>query len=220
MTSPLRPPTPPAVQMKQYYWRIYDRKEVCVYIRTLEPSKTSKEEEKLKGKELKEFVIKDLHQNREKTITSLLSSRSKAERGNQQISVMSEYSDSERKPVDHISLKTDNIYTLKLSKARKNKREGDFKCLGSTNCDVMVSDVTVTEANGDVTMQDVNKPIARKRYAQKHSLVSKKGFIRSSVRVCSQTFTKVACILAIVISILGGLLYKTARTEKPHWQLI
>ena len=138
-------------------------------------------------------------------MTSLLSSRSKAERGNQQISVMSEYSDSERKPVNHISRKTDDLYTLKLSKARKNKREGDFKCLGSTNCDVMVSDVTVTEANGDVTMRDVNKPIARKRYAQKHSLVSKQGFIKSSVRVCSQTFTKVACILAIVISILGGL---------------
>ena len=70
----------------------------------------------------------------------------------------------------------------------------------------MVSGITVTELDSNVTMRDVNKPIARKRYAtQKHSLVSKKGFIKSLLRVCSRTFTKVAFILAIVISILGGL---------------
>ena len=68
-----------------------------------------------------------------------------------------------------------------------------------------MSDVIVTESNGDVTMRDVNKPIARKRYAQKHSFVSKKGFIKSSLRVCSRTFTKVALMLAMVITILGGL---------------
>ena len=52
---------------------------------------------------------------------------------------------------------------------------------------------------------EVNKPVARKRYAQmKHSLVSKKGFIKSTLSMCSQTFTKVALMLAIVISILGG----------------
>ena len=54
-------------------------------------------------------------------------------------------------------------------------------------------------------MRDENKPIARKRYAQKHSFMSKKGFIISSLRVCSRTFTKIAFILAIVIRILGGL---------------
>ena len=138
-------------------------------------------------------------------MTSLLSSRSRSKGGNQQFSVMSEYSNSEIKPVDQVSRKTNDIIILKLSKARKDKREAKFKCLGSTNCDVMVSDVIVTEANGDVTMRDVNKPIARKRYGEKHSFVSKKGFIKSSLRVCSQTCTKVALMLAIVISILGGL---------------
>ena len=53
------------------------------------------------------------------------------------------------------------------------------------NYDDIVSDVIVTESNGDVTKRDVNKPIARKRYAQKHSFMSKKGFIKSSLRVCS-----------------------------------
>ena len=95
---------------------------------------------------------------------------------------------------------------LKLLKTRKEKeREAEFKPLGSTNYDNIGSDVIVTESNGDVTRRDVNKPIARKRCAQKHSFVSEKGFIKSLLRICSQTFTKIAFILAIVISFLGGL---------------
>ena len=133
VTFPLRPPTPPAAQIRQNSGRKYVNKEVCMYIRTLKPLKTRKEKEELK-----------------------------------------------------------------------------FKHPGSTNCDVIISDVmvsgvTVTELDSDVTRQDVNKPIARKRYAQKHSFMSKMGLIKSSLRVCSRTFTKVAFILAIVISILGGL---------------
>ena len=68
-----------------------------------------------------------------------------------------------------------------------------------------MGDVIVTESNGDVTRRNVNKPIAGKRYSQQHSLLSKKGFIRSSLSVCSKTFTKMALILAIVISILGSM---------------
>ena len=133
VTSPLRPPTPPAAQIRQNSGRKYVNKEVCMYIRTLKPLKTRKEKEELK-----------------------------------------------------------------------------LKRPGSTNCrnhsDVIVSGVIVTESNGDVTMQDVNKPIARKRYATKKQwLAHSRGSIKSLLRVCSQTFTKAACILAIVISILGGL---------------
>ena len=96
VTSPLRPPTPPAAQIRQNSGRKYVNKEVCMYIRTLKPIKTRKEKEELK-----------------------------------------------------------------------------WQHPGSTNCDVIVSDimvsgVTVTELDSDVTRQDVNKPIARKRYAQKH----------------------------------------------------
>ena len=103
------------------------------------------------------------------------------------------------------------IRTLKPLKTRMKKEELKFKRPGSTNCrnhsDIMVSGVIATKLDSDVTIRDieVNKPIARKRYAQKHSFVSKKGFLKSSLRVCSRTFTKVALMLAIVISILGGL---------------
>ena len=131
VTSPLRPLTPPAAQMRQYSWRKYVKKEVCLYIRTLKPLKSKKEERKLK-----------------------------------------------------------------------------FKHPGSANCDVIVSDVIVTESDSDVIMRgvDINKPVARKRYAQKHSFVSKKRFLKSSLSMYSQTFTKVALILAVVINILGGVL--------------
>ena len=125
MTSPLRPPTPPAAQMRQYSWRKYVKQEVCLYIRTLKPLKTTKEEEKLK-----------------------------------------------------------------------------FRRLGSTNCDVIV-----TEPDSDVIIRgiDVNKPIARKRYApKKNSFVHTKEFLKSTLSTCSQTFTKVALMLALIISILGG----------------
>ena len=167
--------------------------------------KTEKEEEKLKDKHRKDGEFTAPHPSHGKNMTSLLHSGRKAERKSQRVSAIGEYNNSERKPVNHISRKTNDIYTLKLSKARKNKREGDFKCLGSSNCDVMGSDVTVTEANGDVTILDVNKPIARKRYERKHSFVSEKGFVKSSLRVCSRTVTKITLILAIIISILGGL---------------
>ena len=99
VASPPRLPTPPTAQIRQYSWRKYVNKEVCLYIRT-----------------------------------------------------------------------------LKSSKARKEKEEVKFKRPGSTNDDDIES-------------------------AQKHSFVSKK----SSLRVCSRTFTKVALMLAMVISILGGL---------------
>ena len=108
------------------------------------------------------------------------------------------------------------IRTLKPLKTKKEERKLEFKCPGSTNCqhtsdvivsDVIVSDVIVAELNCDVIIRDdeVNKPVARKHYAQKHSLMSKKGFLKCSLSVCSQTFTKVALMLAIVINILGGM---------------
>ena len=132
VASPPRPPTPPTAQIRQYSWREYVNKRVCLYIRTIKPLKT-----------------------------------------------------------------------------RKEKEEAEFKHPGSTNCqnhsDVMVSGVIATESNGDVTMRHINKPIARKHYApKKHLFVHTKEFLKSTLSMCSQTFTQVAVMLAVVISILGG----------------
>ena len=165
-----------------------------MYICTLKPLKTKKEERKLKFKRLGATS----YQNHSDVImTSLLPSCQKSEGESQQYSVIcdnTERSNSEMNQLVHVSQYTNNKYTLKPSKTRKE--EGVVNCQHSS--DVIISDVIIRDI-------DVNKPIARKRYAQKkHSLVHTKGFLKSSLRVCSQTFTKVSLMLAIVISILGG----------------
>ena len=164
--------------------------------------------EQLKGKLQKDSMFKGLQKSQRKNITSSLYSRQKPEGISQQYSVIrdnAERSNAEMNQLVHASHDAYDKCTLKSSKARKEKEEVKFKCSGSTNDDVIESDGI--EHDNDVTIRDtdVNKPIAKKRYAQKHSLVSKKGFIKSSLGICNQTFTKIAFILAIVISIFEGL---------------
>ena len=136
-TSPLSPPKPPRTEVRQYSWRNFTGKEVCMYIGTLKPLK-----------------------------------------------------------------------------ARKNKREVKSRHLKATNYDVIINDdalnsgVIVASPDSDVTIRDleVNKTIARKRYApRKQSLVHSKGILKSSLRGCSRTFTKIMLLLATVISVFGGL---------------
>ena len=149
MTSPLRPPTPPAAQIRQYSSRKYVKQEVCLYIRTLKPLKTRKEKEELK-----------------------------------------------------------------------------FKHPGSTTCrnhnDVMVSGITVTELDSDVTMRDVNKPIARKALCTEETIARAfKRNPKSSLSEYSQTFTRIALMLAVIISMLGGVLtVRLSERKKHNWNLI
>ena len=100
-----------------------------------------------------------------------------------------------------------HIRTVKPFKSRMEKEELKFKSQGTTNCPNH-SDVMVASPNSDVILRnvEVNKLIARKHYApRKQSLVHSKGSLKSSLRVCSRTFTFIALILAIVISVVGGL---------------
>ena len=101
----------------------------------------------------------------------------------------------------HVSQYTNNIYTLKPSKTRKEQGEVKFKRPGSANCQHtgdVISDVIIRGVN-------VNKPVARKCYApKKHLLVHTREFLKSTLCMSSQTFTKVALMLAVVIRILGG----------------
>ena len=147
-------------------------------------------------------------ENQGKNIMSPLYSRQKPEGISQQYSVIRdnvERSNSEMNQLVHASHYAYDKNILKSSKARKEKEEVKFKNSGSTNDDDIECDVTEHDNDATIRDTDVNKPIARKRYTQKHSFVAKKGFVKSSLRICSQTFTKIAFILAIVISIFGGL---------------
>ena len=202
MASPPRTPTPPAAQVRQYSWHKYVKKEVCLYIRTLNPLKTRKQEGNLK---FKRPGATSYQNHSDVIVTSLLPLRQKSGRESQQCSVIrdnTERNNSEMNQLVHVSQYTNNRHTLKPSKTRKEEEKVKFKRPRSGNCqhpsDVIVSDVIIRGV-------DVNKPVARKRYAtKKHSLVHAKGFLKSLLSVCSQTFTKVALMLAVVISILGG----------------
>ena len=79
------------------------------------------------------------------------------------------------------------IRMLEPLKTRKEKEELKCKHPGSTNCqnhsDVIVSGVIATASIGDVTTRDINKLIAKKRYApRKQSLLHSKGIIKSSLK--------------------------------------
>ena len=213
--------------MRQYSWRHYAKKEVCLYdirrefvgankqTNRASPSLSQQaplvakahlmavvrrveQKERTKGKQLGEFVFENLPQSRGENLRAVVPSRQNSERENQQYSVIrdnAERSKSELNQLVHVPQYVNNIHTLKPLKTRKEEGDLKFKCPGSTIC----------QNHSDAK---VNKPVvARKRCAQKkHSLMSKKGFLKSTLNVCSQTFTKVALMLAVVISILGGVL--------------
>ena len=152
--------------------------------------------ERTKGKRLGEFVFKDLPQRSGKNLTTLVPSRQKSERERQQYSVIrdnAERINSELNQLVHVPQYENNIHTLKPLKTRREEGNLKFKHPGSTSC----------QNSSDVI---INKHVvAREQCAQKkHSLVSKKGYLKSTSSMCSQTFTKFALMLAVGISILGG----------------
>ena len=101
-------------------------------------------------------------------------------------------------------LRTIKPLEIRMEKEELTFKSTEFKHPDSTNYDDIECDVIVAE-NGDVARPDVNKDIARTRYVQKHSFVSKIGYIKRSLRVYCQTVTRITLLLAIIINVLGGL---------------
>ena len=166
--------------------------------------------ERSKGKLQKDSMFKGLHKSQGRNIrpTSLLFSHQKPEGISQQYSVIhddAEYSNSEMNQLVHASQYANDKYTLKSSKARKGKKEVKFKHPGSTNDDDIECDVIEHDNDATIRDTDVNKLIARKCYApKKHSFMHTKEFLKNTLSMCSRTFTQLAVMLAVVISILGG----------------
>ena len=102
---------------------------------------------------------------------------------------------------NHVSPLTSDIYTLKTPEVGKVEEELKSRHLESMNYDVM-DDALLSR---DVINPDINKPIAKRRYARKHSFTSNLGFSKSSLRLCSQTFIFITLILSMIISVVGGL---------------
>ena len=166
VASSPRSPTPPAAQVRQYSWRHYAKKKVCLYdirrefvVANKQTNRASpflsqqaplvakahlmavvrrvEKRERTKGKQLGEFIFKDLPQSRGKNLTTLVPSRQKLERERQQYSVIrdnAERSNSELDQLVHVPQYENNIHTLKPLKTRKEEGNLKFKCPGSTSC--------------------------------------------------------------------------------------
>ena len=222
------PPTLPAAQVRQYSWHrcalkdVYEKRrefvggnrqanrispflpqQIPLVVRAylLQVVRKVRRSERSRGKHQSVSVFKYLSKNSERNMTSLIPACEKLEGGDYSCSVVRELNNSEMNLFNHVSPPTNTIYTLKTSEVRKEEEELKPRHIESMNYDV-IDDATL---NRDVINPDVNKPIARKRYAQKHSYGSKLGCSKSSLRVCSQTFTLIALILSIMISVVGGL---------------
>ena len=129
-------------------------------------------------------------------MTSLISACEKLEGEDYSCSVMYNLNNSEINSFDHVSPPTSTIYTLKTPEVRKEEEELKSRHLESVNYDV-IDDAPLSR---DVINPDINKPIARRRYAQKHSFTSKLEFSKSSLRLRSQTFILITLILSTIIS--------------------
>ena len=108
--------------------------------------------ERSKGKLQRDSVFKGLHESQGKNITSSLHSRQRPEGVSQQYSVIrdnAERSNSEMNQFVHASHYEYDKYTLKSSKARKEKEEVKFKRPGSTNDDI---ESDVIKHDNDVTI--------------------------------------------------------------------
>ena len=86
----------------------------------------------------------------------------------------------------------------------------EFKSQESTfqkQSDVIGNSVTIASRNSDVNVRarEENRLVAKKRYAQKRSLMLSKRSFNSSLKLFSQTFVLITFILSLIISVGGGL---------------
>ena len=202
VTSPPSPPKLPRTEVRQYSWRNLARKEACFCIHILKPLQTEKEEERLKGKQIKEKIVKDLHKNREKTMASSCHSRQNSESDHPSYSVILNDRERENIEIGNMSPSENDRSTLTPLKAKEKVGKGRFKYTESLNYDVMADDDI---SNSDVINRDdnVNKPVARKRYARREqSLIPKIEFFKRISGMCSKAWINFALILVFIASVI------------------
>ena len=138
---------------------------------------------------------------------SLIPACQRLEKGDYSYSVTHRLNNPEMNSFSRVSQPTSIINTLRNSEFKGKKEELKSRHIESTNSEVIVSGVTIASSDSDVTIRErgINKRIAKKRYAQKRSLVLSKGSFKSLLRLYSQTFVLIALILSMIISVVGGL---------------
>ena len=160
--------------------------------------------EKFKGKKQQDFVVKTLpHSNVQKSMTSLPLSRQKAEGENRRSSVYIH----RRKLVTDQTIpiyqyKT-SMYAVKPSENRQEQKESQFKCpevsLLRQTRDVMDDGITHVWRREN----NVNRLIARKRYAaSEHSSSNLKEDYNSSLAISKQFLAQLSFIFIMLINVV------------------
>ena len=160
MASSPRPPTLPAVQVRQYSWRHYAGKDICLYDIRREFVGTSKQtnrvspflpqqaplvarahlmtvvrkvekSERSKGKHLKDFLFKCLPQSSGKNMTSLLHSRQKSKGESQQCSVIRDNTERSVSEMNHLVHVSQYTNNIyTLIPSKTRKEQGEVKFKG------------------------------------------------------------------------------------------
>ena len=193
MAAPLPSPTLSAVQVRQYSFRSFSKENVSdirrefvgpnirnnhnssvlpqqeprvARVRLLNVVRKVGRSERLKGKQIKETIVKDLHKNCEKTMTSSCHSRQNSESDHPSYSVILDDRERENIEISNMSPSENDRSTLTQLKSKEKVGKGRFKYPESLNYDVMADDDI---SNSDVINLDdnINKPVARKRYVRR-----------------------------------------------------
>ena len=227
-----KPPTMPAVQVRQYSWHHYAKNDVSdkrrefvgtnkrtnrdsLFLSQQKPLvsrvhlmkvvRKIGQQERSRGKHLTDSRFKNTPLKGGKNVTSSLLPGRRVEGGNASYSVMCEYNSSGISLVNHEYPHISDKYNLECSKMQEKEREEECKLPGSTDYDVMDDEVL----NGDVTLRvpDINRLIARKRYVpRKRSLRHSVGSFERLLRVYSRIVTFITLLLVMVRNVLGGLI--------------
>ena len=229
VANPPSSPTLPAVQVRQYSFRPFSKKNVSdirrefvgpniqnnrnssvlprqephvAQVRLLDVVRKVGRSERLKGKQIKETIVKDLHKNREKTMTSSCHSLQNSESDHPSYSVILDDRERENIEIGNMSPSENDRSTLTQLKSKEKVRKGRFKYPESLNYDVMADDDI---SNSDVINLDdnINKPVARKRYVRRErSFIPRTGFFKRMSNMCSKTWINFALILVIIASVI------------------
>ena len=209
LASPPKPPTLPAVQVRQYSWHHYAKNDVSDKKREfVETNKRTNhgslflsqqkplvsrvhlmkvvrkigQQERSRGKHLTDIMFKNPPLSGGKDVTSLLLPSQRVEGENTSYSVMCSGISLVNREYTHINDK----YTLERLKMQEKEREGEwmFKSQESTNCQGAESrhpGSATYDAMGDALNSDVTTrvPDVNRLIARKHYVPRKRSFMHS-----------------------------------------
>ena len=234
MASPPSSPSQPAVQVRQYTCRpfskernvsdirreyvhlnvrnnhnfsVFPRQEPHVArVSLLDVVRKVGRSERLKGKKIKETTVKDLHNNREKVMTSSCHSRQNSEYKHSSFPALSDDRKRGGIKVDNISSSENARSTLTQLKEKEKVGKGKYKTHGHSIHDVTQNN-TISSSDVINPSEDVNKLVARKRHVRVgQSFISRTGAFEYMGNIYNQTYINFSFILVIVINVVKRML--------------